>query len=114
MQINKSDRKDAIGIARMMQTGGFKEVHVKDIDSHSARALPASRSLLLKVLGNSSKTTNYFSKLPVAGELGFPTRLQMRLKLLIVHRFFRQPTAFAGEIGPHWWSTQGCLRPRGV
>jgi hypothetical protein len=43
MQINKSDRKDAIGIARMMQIGWFKEVHVKDIDSHSARALLASQ-----------------------------------------------------------------------
>ena len=31
MQINKSDRNDAIGIARIMQTGWFKEVHVKDI-----------------------------------------------------------------------------------
>ena len=26
MQINKSDRNDAIGIARIMQTGWFKEV----------------------------------------------------------------------------------------
>ena len=42
MQINKSDRNDAIGIARIMQTGWFKEVHVKDIDSHSIRALLAS------------------------------------------------------------------------
>jgi transposase len=41
MQINKSDRNDAIGIARIMQTGWFKEVHVKDIDSHSVRALLA-------------------------------------------------------------------------
>lgn len=37
MQINKSDRNDAAGIARIMQTGWSKEVHVKDIDSHSAR-----------------------------------------------------------------------------
>ena len=48
MQINKSDRNDAIGIARIMQTGWFKEVHVKDIDSHSVRALLASRALLVK------------------------------------------------------------------
>ena len=47
MQINKSDRNDAIGIARIMQTGWFKEVHVKDIDSHSVRALLASRALLV-------------------------------------------------------------------
>ena len=49
MQINKSDRNDAIGIARIMQTGWFKEVHVKDIDSHSGRALLASRALLVKI-----------------------------------------------------------------
>jgi transposase len=49
MQINKSDRNDAIGIARILQTGWFKEVHVKDIDSHSVRALLASRALLVKI-----------------------------------------------------------------
>ena len=49
MQINKSDRNDAIGIARIMQTGWFKEVHVKDIDSHSVRALLASPALLVKI-----------------------------------------------------------------
>ena len=49
MQINKSDRNDAIGIARIVQTGWFKEVHVKDIDSHSVRALLASRALLVKI-----------------------------------------------------------------
>src|SRR5258708_32606042 len=49
MQINKSDRNDAIGIARIMQTGWFKEGHVKDIDSHSVRALLASRALLVKI-----------------------------------------------------------------
>ena len=49
MQINKSDRNDAIGIARIMQTGWFKEVHVKDIESHSVRALLASRALLVKI-----------------------------------------------------------------
>jgi hypothetical protein len=36
---DEGDRNDAIGIARIMQTGWFKEVHVKDIDSHSVRAL---------------------------------------------------------------------------
>src|SRR5512132_2240931 len=33
MQINKSDRNDAAGIARIMQTGWFKEVRVKGLDS---------------------------------------------------------------------------------
>jgi transposase len=39
MQINKSDRNDAAGIARIMQTGWFKEVRVKDLDSHAVKAL---------------------------------------------------------------------------
>jgi len=37
MQINKSDRNDAAGIARIMQTGWFKEVRVKDLDSHAVK-----------------------------------------------------------------------------
>jgi transposase len=49
MQINKSDRNDAAGIARIMQTGWFKEVHVKDIDSHLIKALLVSRALLVKI-----------------------------------------------------------------
>jgi len=40
---------DAAGIARIMQTGWFKEVRVKDLDSHSVRALLASRALLVKI-----------------------------------------------------------------
>ena len=49
MQINKSDRNDAAGIARIMQTGWFKEVRVKDLDSHAVRALLASRALLVEI-----------------------------------------------------------------
>jgi transposase len=49
MQINKSDRNDAIGIARIMQCGWFKEVRVKSLDRHAIRALLASRALLVKV-----------------------------------------------------------------
>ena len=49
MQINKSDRNDAAGIARIMQTGWFKEVRLKGFDSHAVRALLASRAMLVKV-----------------------------------------------------------------
>jgi transposase len=49
MQINKSDRNDAVGIARIMQCGWYKEVCVKDLDSHAVKALLASRALLVKV-----------------------------------------------------------------
>jgi transposase len=37
MQINKSDRNDAVGIARIMQCGWYKEVRVKDLDSHAIK-----------------------------------------------------------------------------
>jgi len=49
MQINKSDRNDAAGIARIMQTGWFKEVCVKNFDSHAIKALLASRALLVSM-----------------------------------------------------------------
>ena len=49
MQINKSDRNDAIGIARIMQAGWYKEVRVKSYDSHAIKALLTSRALLVKI-----------------------------------------------------------------
>src|SRR6187200_1145225 len=49
MQINKSDRNDAAGIARIMQTGWFKEVRLKGFDSHAVRALLTSRATLVKM-----------------------------------------------------------------
>jgi transposase len=49
MQINKSDRNDAAGIARIMQFGWYKEVCVKDLDSHATKALLVSRALLVKI-----------------------------------------------------------------
>ena len=49
MQINKSDRKDAVGIARIMQCGWYKEVRVKGLDSHAIKALLVSRALLVKI-----------------------------------------------------------------
>jgi transposase len=49
MQINKSDRNDALGLARIMQCGWYKEVQVKSLDSHRVRALLNSRALLVKI-----------------------------------------------------------------
>src|SRR6201988_3473030 len=48
MQINKSDRNDAVGIARIMQCGWYKEVRVKALDSHAIKAILLSRALLVK------------------------------------------------------------------
>ena len=49
MQINKNDRNDAAGIARIMQTGWYREVRVKRLDSHAIKALLVSRALLVKI-----------------------------------------------------------------
>lgn len=49
MQINKSDRNDAIGIARIMQCGWYRQVRVKSLDSHAIKALLVSRALLVKI-----------------------------------------------------------------
>jgi transposase len=49
MQINKNDRNDAAGIARIMQCGWFKQVHIKDRGSHAIKALLSSRALLVKL-----------------------------------------------------------------
>lgn len=49
MQINKSDRKDAMGIAKIMQCGWFRQVQVKSLDSHAIKALLVSRALLVKI-----------------------------------------------------------------
>ncbi len=49
MQINKSDRNDAVGIARIMQTGWYREVQIKSPVSHATRALLNTRALLVKI-----------------------------------------------------------------
>ena len=49
MQINKSDRNDAYGVARIMQAGWYKEVRVKNLACHEVRALLNSRAQLVKV-----------------------------------------------------------------
>ncbi|MGI9409987.1 MAG: IS110 family transposase [Hyphomicrobiaceae bacterium] len=49
MQINKSDRNDAAGIARIMQTGWYRKVRVKALDSHAIKALLVGRASLVKI-----------------------------------------------------------------
>lgn len=49
--LNKTDRNDARGIAQMMRTGWFKEVHVKSVDAQKLRTLLIGRkAMLAKVL----------------------------------------------------------------
>jgi transposase len=42
-------RNDAVGIARIMQCGWYKEVRVKNLNSHAVKALLVSRPLLVKI-----------------------------------------------------------------
>ncbi len=56
MQINKTDRNDAEGLAQIMRTGWFRAVHVKSFDSHRARALLGARSQLV---GMTTRLSNH-------------------------------------------------------
>ena len=49
LQINKSDRNDAVGLARIMQAGWYKEVQVKSLPCHEVRAVLNSRAQLVKI-----------------------------------------------------------------
>ena len=49
LQINKSDRNDAVGLARIMQCGWYKEVRVKSLPCHAVRAVLNSRAQLVKI-----------------------------------------------------------------
>ena len=48
MRLNKSDRNDACGLARIMQAGWYKEVQVKSLACHEVRAMLNSRAQLVK------------------------------------------------------------------
>jgi transposase len=67
MQINKSDRNDAVGIARIMQCGWYKEVRVKDLSSHAVKALLISQALLVKIkrdLETLSESVAFVTRMP--------------------------------------------------
>ena len=49
MQINKSDRNDAVGLARIMQCGWYKKVQVKRLSCHEIRAILNSRAQLVRI-----------------------------------------------------------------
>jgi transposase len=52
MMLNKTDRNDAAGLAQIMRTGWFRQVHVKSAPSHVTRALLTSRGLLVGMRGD--------------------------------------------------------------
>lgn len=44
LQINKTDRNDALGLAQIMRTGWYRGVGVKSLDSHKVRAVLGARA----------------------------------------------------------------------
>ena len=54
--INKTDKNDAQGLARLLQTGFYKEVRVKGFDAHKVRASLSARATLVRT-GSTSGTS---------------------------------------------------------
>lgn len=81
MQVNKTDRNDAIGIARIMQTGWFREVQVKRISCHEVRAALNSRALLVKMRQDVENQIRGLMKnlgliIGKVGQVAFPVRVR--------------------------------------
>lgn len=55
MQVNKTDKNDAIGIAQIIRMGWYKEVGVKSLSSHEVRAMLGVRS---RLVGMRTEVTN--------------------------------------------------------
>ena len=49
LQLNKSDRNDARGLAQIVRTGWYREVAVKGVDSHLVRSLLTTRAQLVRM-----------------------------------------------------------------
>lgn len=47
VQLNKTDRNDAAGIAQLVRSGWYRPVHVRSLQSHELRLLLTARSKLL-------------------------------------------------------------------
>jgi transposase len=105
-QINKTDRKDARGIAQMMRVGLYRPVHVKTLRSQKLRMLLNHRKLLqLKAIAieNDLRATlrNFGLKVGMVGTVKFEPRIKELVEnlpdlavlvepLLIVRRVLRE------------------------
>ena len=108
-QINKTDRNDARGIARMMRAGLYRSVHVKTLRSQKLRMLLTHRKLLQSkaiAIENDLRGTlrNFGLKVGMVGKLKFEARIKELVEnlpdltvlvepLLIVRRVLREQTA---------------------
>jgi transposase len=108
-QINKTDRNDARGIARMMRAGLYRPVHVKTLRSQKLRMLLTHRKLLQSkaiAIENDLRGTlrNFGLKVGMVGKLKFEARIRELVEnlpdltvlvepLLIVRRVLREQIA---------------------
>jgi len=105
-QINKTDRNDARGIARMMRVGLYRPVHVKTLRSQKLRMLLTHRKLLQPkaiAIENDLRGTlrNFGLKVGMVGTVKFEARIKKLVEnlpdlavlvepLLIVRRALRE------------------------
>ena len=106
VQINKTDRNDARGMAQMMRAGLYRPVHVKTLRSQKLRMLLTHRKLLQSkaiAIENDLRGTlrNFGLKVGVAGAVRFEARIRELVKdlpdiailvepLLVVRRTLRE------------------------
>jgi transposase len=81
VQINKTDRNDARGIAQMMRAGLYRPVHVKTLRSQKLRMLLTHRKLLQSkaiAIDNDLRGTlrNFGLKVGMVGALKFEARIK--------------------------------------
>jgi len=86
-QINKTDRNDARGIARMMRAGLYRPVHVKTLGSQKLRMLLTHRKLLQSkavAIENDLRATlrNFGLKVGVVGAAKFEARIKELVETL--------------------------------
>ncbi len=89
MQINKSDRNDAAGIARIMQAGWYKAVQVKSVACHEIRALLNSRALLVEIKRDLEK----WNRLHLVGQGGGGLE-----QTISKHSARAEPMSLSGEV----------------
>src|SRR5437763_14102688 len=106
LQINKTDRNDARGIAQMMRAGLYRAVHVKTLRSQRLRMLLTHRKLLQSkaiAIENDLRATlrNFGLKVGMVGTVKFEARIRELVEnlpdlttlvepLLIVRRVLRE------------------------
>ncbi len=106
VQINKTDRNDARGIAQMMRVGPYRPVHVKTLRSQKLRRLLTHRKLLQSkaiAIENDLRGTlrNFGLKVGMVGTVKFEARIKELVEnfpdlavlvepLLVVRRVLRE------------------------